>query len=333
MEKRLIFPMVLIFSLSLGFLPAEYAPSARAAQKEITIRVGDLTAAEIEVHFRMAMENKYFEQEGIRLETKYFLNGPTTMLAMASGEIDLCVSIGFIPMIQAASQGSDLKIITSMTKGQAPVVAAGNIKTFKDLNGKTIGTPGLGSYQNTMLSIAAKKYGISFKKIVHGKITDLPVFLEKGELDAFAGWEWLAADAVNRIKGVHYVLKQPVVEGAECNGIAAYGKFYRENPEAVKKFLRAYFKGVKYFNENQDKAAAYLAKSINKPEIVGKMALEGVILNKPEINVAHLKFQIEDGIESKRIKKEAIPNVDEFLAKFIDQRLAKEAAKEVGVGY
>ena len=48
-------------------------------------------------------------------------------------------------MLQAAAQGVDSKILLSMMKGSAPVVAGAHIKTFKDLDGKVVGTPGLGT--------------------------------------------------------------------------------------------------------------------------------------------------------------------------------------------
>lgn len=301
------------------------------SQKEVVVKVGDITAAELIVPFHVALEKGYFKEEGLKIERKIFTNGPNLMMAMSNGELDLCVATGFTPILQAASQGSDVKILSSMAKGNAPVVAGGHIKTFKDLDGKVVGSPGLGTIQNTMLSIAAQKHGIKFQKVVHGKITDLPVFLEKGEIDAFTGWEWPAADTVNRVKGAHYVLNMPVIENAESVAMGVNGKFYKENREVVKKFVRAYLKGVKYYNENKDEGQALMAKMINRPVEVAKMALGNIIVDKPEIDLPSVKFAVQDAIDTGKIKKEAVPNVDVFVNKYIDQSLVVELKKEIGL--
>lgn len=301
------------------------------SQKEITVRVGDITAAELIVPFHIALEKGYFKEEGLKIERKIFVNGPNVMMAMANGELDLCVATGYTPMLQAAAQGSDVKILASMGKGNAPVVAGAHIKTFKDLDGKVVGSPGLGTIQNTMLNIAAEKNGIKFKKVVHGKITDLPVFLEKGEIDAFTGWEWPAADTVNRVKGAHYVLKMPVIENAESVAMGVNGKFYSSNKEVVKKFMRAYLKGVKYFKDHKDEGSALMAKMINRPVDVAKMTLENVITDQPEIDIPSVKLAVQDAIDTGKIKKDAVPNVDEFIKKYVEQSLVLELKKEVGL--
>ncbi|MHB8156379.1 MAG: ABC transporter substrate-binding protein [Desulfocucumaceae bacterium] len=302
-----------------------------APVSEITVRVGDITAAELIVPFHIAIEKGFFKEEGLKIDRKIFVNGPGVMMAMANGELDFCVATGFTPILQAAAQGSDVKILASMGKGNAPVVAGAHIKTFKDLDGKVVGTPGLGTIQNTMLNIAAEKNGIKFKKVIHGKITDLPVFLEKGEIDAFTGWEWPAADTVSRVKGAHYVLKMPVIENAESVSMGVNGKFYKENPETAKKFMRAYLKGVKYYKEHKDEGVTILAKMINRPEDVAKMTLENVITDVPEIDMPSVKFAVEDALKTGKIKKEAVPDIDAFLSKIIDPTLVKELSKEVGL--
>ena len=229
--------LVVYLGLMMLFGSLVLARNGNTAEKVTKLTVGTTMGYESHFPYNLAVKNGYFEQEGINIEMKTFISGPQLMMSMANGEIDLNVITGFPPMLQAAAQGVDVKILLSTSKGSSPVVAGAHIKTFKDLDDKIIGTPGLGTLQNTLLSIAAKKYGIKFKKVIHGKVTDLAVFLEKGEIDAFTSWEFVAAETVYRVKGAHYVLKWPVIENAECSGMGAYGKFYRENPEVVKKFI------------------------------------------------------------------------------------------------
>ncbi len=326
--KKFIFCSGLIMMLFLSLIVFQNADAADKATKLI---VGTTMGNESMFPFHLALKNGYFDKEGLTLEMKTFVSGPSMMMSMANGELNVNIGTGYPGMLQAAAQGVDLKILLSMMKGSAPVVAGAQIKSFKDLNDKVVATPGVGTLQHTLLSLAAKKYGVKFKKIIHGKLTDLPIFLEKGEIDGFTCWEWVAADAVYRVKGAHYVLHWPVVENAECIAMGSYGKFYRENPEAVKRFMRAYLKGVKFAIENQKDMPATLSKMFDRPEAMLKMALENFTVVNPDINVPSVKLMVEDAIEGGRIKKDAISNIDAFLAKYIDQTLLKGLKSEVGL--
>ena len=325
MKKRMILFGLIAFGAGLM-----NSVDGMAAEK-IKLTLARMTATEILLPLDLALSKGYFDQEGITIEQKTFINGPTLMMAMANGELSLGAGVGFTPVLQAVSQGVDAMIVASDLKNNAPVVAGGHIKTFKDLDGKTVGTPGLGTIQNTMLGMAAEKYGIKFKKLLHGKITDLAVFLEKGEIDGLTGWEWIAADTVNRVKGAHYVLVHPVIEDAESCGTVFYGKVYRENPDVVKRYMRAWLKGVKYFNENRAEAMAFMTKAISRPGKVAEMALEAATINKPDVDFSSVKFAVQDAINTGKIKKEVIPDIDKFINKYIDQSVLKELKKEVGL--
>jgi NitT/TauT family transport system substrate-binding protein len=325
--KKSVFYLGLMILLMILVIPL----SGYTAEKVTKVIGGVTMSNETLFPYHLALKNGYFEKEGLTVELKTFINGPSVMMSMANGELDICVGIGFPPMLQAAAQGVDSKILLSMMKGSAPVVAGAHIKTFKDLDGKVVGTPGLGTTQNTLLSINAKEYGIKFKKILHGKITDLPVFLEKGEIDAFTSWEWVAAETVYRVKGAHYVLKWPVIKNSECIAMGAYGKFYNQNPDLVKKFMRAYLRGVKFYIENKKDMPAILGKMFNQREEVVRMAMENDVVEAPDINIPAVKLMAEDAIEAGRIKKEAVPDIDAFLKKYIDQSFLKELKEEVGL--
>jgi NitT/TauT family transport system substrate-binding protein len=314
---------LVIFWILFGFLASLMIAGNGMAAEKIKLTLARMTATEILLPLDLALNKGYFDQEGITLEQKTFINGPTLMMAMANGELSVGAGVGFTPVLQAVSQGADAMIVASDLKNNAPVVAGGHIKTFKDLDGKTMGTPGLGTIQ--------KKNGIKFKKLFHGKITDLAVFLEKGEIDGLTGWEWILADSVNRVKGAHYVLVHPVIKDAESCGTVFYGKIFRENPDVVKRYMRAWLKGVKYFNENRSEAMAFMTKAINRPGKVAEMALEAATVNKPDVDFSSVKFALQDAINTGKIKKEVIPDIDPFMNKYIDQNVLKELKKEIGL--
>lgn len=215
----------------------------------------------------------------------------------------------------------------SITKDNAPVVARKDIATFKDLDGKVVGTPGLGTIQNTMLSLAAEKEGIKFARLVHGKITDLVVFFQKGEIDGFTGWEWICADAVTNY-GAHYVLKKPVLPNAESCEVAVTGKLIKENPQAVEKFVRALYKAVRFIQENPSESVQIISKLTGKSEEVIKLAFTTCTVDKPEVDLPSLKFEVEDAIKTGKIRREAVPDVEQFLKSHMDMSFLEKVKSE-----
>jgi ABC-type nitrate/sulfonate/bicarbonate transport system substrate-binding protein len=332
-KKTWVLLIVILLMLGLGGCGSQEsnsnsAGSSNDSNSAATITVGDITGAELAyAPFHIALQKGFFEEEGLKIERRIFTNGPNMMMSVTNGELDVAMA-GSTPILQAAAQGADVKIIMSITKDNAPVVARKDIATFKDLDGKVVGTPGLGTIQNTMLSLAAEKEGIKFGRLVHGKITDLVVFFQKGEIDGFTGWEWIAADAVVNYDA-HYVIKKPVLPNAESCEIAVSSKFIQENPEAVKKVVRAYYKAMKFIQDNPEETIQIMSKLTNKSEEVIKLSLETTTVTKPEIDMPSMKFEVEDAINTGKIRKEAVPDVDEFINKYVDQSFLEKVKNEL----
>jgi hypothetical protein len=74
-----------------------------------------------------------------------------------------------------------------------------------------------------------------------------------------------------------------------------------------------------------------MTKAISRPEKVAEMALEAATVNKPDVDFKSVKFAVQDAINTGKIKKEVIPDIDLFINKYIDQNVLKELKKEVGL--
>ena len=91
-----------------------------------------------------------------------------------------------------------MRIVMSVTKGNAPIVGKKQYKSFKDLNGKKVGTPGIGTIHDAVLGYIQQSQGLKFEH-VPAKITDVAIMIQKGEVEAFIGWE--PASAAGRRAG------------------------------------------------------------------------------------------------------------------------------------
>ena len=297
-------------------------PWSALAQAKTAVRLGDILAADlVYVAPALAAEKGFFAEEGLDVKRSIYPNGPAVSQHMASGELDAGMAATFV-LLTAKAQGVDLKLVMSLTKDNAPLAVRKDIKTFKDLNGKKIGTPGLGTVHDINLNFVEKANGVTVKH-VYGKITDLLTYFEKGEIDGLVGWEPVVGEAVYRL-GAQYLAKS-MRPGSESQALAVTSKFAKEQPDAVYRLVRAYLKGIRSFEQNFDEAVAIVAKRMQKPPDLVRLAYPQVTVNKPWIERASTREALEIAIEQKKVRKEAVGDVAAFLEQTIDESFLKRA--------
>src|SRR5437867_9317996 len=143
-----------------------------------TVRLGDsVAAAGVYIARVLAMEKGCCAEEGLDVKRSVYANGPAVTQHMASGELDIGMAATFV-LVTAKAQGVDLTLVMSLDKDNAPLDVRKDIKTFADLNGKRIGTPGLGTVHDINLNYIEKTHNVTVKH-VYGKITDLLIYFEK----------------------------------------------------------------------------------------------------------------------------------------------------------
>lgn len=305
-------------------------PTADAQRKAVTLRVADGVGSELVYGpFWIAFHKGYFEEEGISIVRRTYAHGPAMLLGYNKGEVD-AVMAGLAPFLQAAAQGSDFVMVMSITKDNAPIVARPEIKTPRDLNGKSVGSPGLGTIQDLMLTLYEKKHDIKVQH-VYAKITDLVAMLEKGEVAAFTGWETVAATAVRAVKGAHYLAPRPVQPGAESLEVIVNRKLTQSSPETVVGFTRAILKGMRYYAKHEEEGLKFIAKVINTPEAleVVKVAKGQIGITDPYIHLQTAELIYQAGVETKKILPEKLPNFGEFVKRYVDYSYLKKAEESL----
>lgn len=301
------------------------------AAKPVTLRVGSQVGSELDyAPYWIAIEKGYFREEGIEIIPKRsYPNGPMTLLDFNKGDLD-AVLAGLAPYIQAGAQGSEFVMVMSITKNNAPIVARAEIKTPRDLHGKQVGTPGLATIQDTMLLLYEKEHGIKVQH-VYGKITDLIAMLEKGEIHAFCGWETVAAEAVLRVKGAHYLAPIPVIAGAESLEVIVSTKLAKQQPDVSLGFVRAILKGMRYYEKFEDEALQIIAKAIGTPQAleVAKLGKGQVKVTDPYVEMKSSKVIFDTAAEAKKIPLDKLPTLEAFTQRFLDYAFLKKAEESL----
>jgi NitT/TauT family transport system substrate-binding protein len=300
---------------------------AARAQAIDTLRLADQPGAEVDYAAVWVAEAMgYYEQERIKIDRRTYPNGPAALLDLPSGNLDAVMG-GLAPIMQFIAGGGQTVIVCSITKGNAPLVGRKQYKSYAELNGKKVGTPGLGTIHDAILFFIEKTQNLKFQR-VPGKITDISVMLDRGEVEAFIGWEPASAAAIAKSKDTHYIAQMPPIPNAESLEIVFQPKIAKENPELIVRFLRATVRGMRFIGANsKDRVAEIVAKKMNDPAAkpVALAALGSVILTEPKLDMPSTRLILQTISEQGKISKDLVKDVDAWVGKYLDYSFLDKA--------
>jgi NitT/TauT family transport system substrate-binding protein len=297
-----------------------------AAQSTKTVRLADQNGSEIDYAAVWVAElNGYYEQEGIRIDRKTYPNGPSALLDI--NNLD-AVLAAIVPFMQYMARGGDVRIVMSVTKGNAPIVGKKQYASVKDLNGKKVGTPGIGTIHDAVLGYIQQTMGIKYEH-VPAKITDVAVMIRKGEVEAFIGWEPASAAAIALAPDLlHYIQRLPPIPNSESLQLAFTPAYIKANPDTVSKFVQATLKGVEWIKSNgNEKTAELIARKMNDPKsyAVNLDALGSVDLTHPRLDMPSTRIWLTTIARQGKIPEELVKDVDAWVGKYLDYSFLDKA--------
>ena len=217
-----------------------------------------------------------FHQEGFEHET-LVLAGPVAAAALISGSVDFAGGGG--SAMRAAAGGAPVKGIFFQTdKVTFYLVTDGSIAKAADLKGKRIGVGGVGSSQDRLITTYVEQAGLSASDIT--RIA-------------------MGADASRRILAIKSgtinatMLDPGTVIYAEKEGLrtlaflgdlfpypfqafAASDRKLRENPEQVKRWLRAMVGALMFIRDNPEDAAEIALKRLRIGNVAKAALIDGI---------------------------------------------------------
>ncbi|PWK61304.1 ABC transporter substrate-binding protein [Aminobacter sp. AP02] len=142
-------------------------PSGALAQGKDTVSIATVSGIYAQTLTKLMINQGYLEQFG--LEAKYVpvADGSKIIGALLSGEVDVCMGSGFPQVLPAIEKGGKLKILATASNAVMSVIYSGNpeIKSIKDLEGRTIGIGSLGAMVHTYVVAMLRKEGIDEKNV------------------------------------------------------------------------------------------------------------------------------------------------------------------------
>jgi NitT/TauT family transport system substrate-binding protein len=182
--------------------------------------------------------------------------------ALAAGEVDINLHFAG-PLIVGLDAGDPVVILAASHIGCFELFGTDRVRTIRDLKGRTVAVPGLGSPPHVFLSIIASHVGLNPQKdikwIIRAPI-EATALLAESKIDAYLGFPPEPQEL--RAKKIGHVLVNSAVDRPWsqyfCCLVAGNRRFVQKHPVATKRATRAILKATDFCAVEPDRAAQFL---------------------------------------------------------------------------
>ena len=268
MKNKLIALLLTLFTLT-ALLAGCGGSAPKAPEKKAAVPLKEIKITYVKAPLNIpSIVDKYnqtivkgFEKDGAKVSFPEITSGAKQTEALAAGSLDIASCLGGTSAILAASNGADVKVVGIYSRAPKAfniMVKDPAIKTAADLKGKRVAGP-KGTILHQILAAALVKEKLTLKDVEFRSVGIPPAVnaLLSGETDAalVAGAEVLRAQRA----GARILANgEGLVNATIVVGVS--GKFLKEHPEAVKKFMALHQESIEFMKKNPDKAFEFTAK-------------------------------------------------------------------------
>jgi len=224
------------------------APALLAAERAM---IGTPSRGLFEFPVVVAMRKGFFGDEGLDAR-KIQMQPALGVKALLTGDVDYLLAWG--STLRAAVTGAPLKVVTGMASKPLHVfVVRSEIKSGKDLKGKTIGVDSFAGTVDYLARLTVRHFGLDPDKdvtiIVSGESPIRLAAVRAGAIDATAIDVAFAVKAEE--EGMRRLLNLADIIDLPLSGIGVTDKKLQTEREQVKKVVRATLRGTRFMKENR----------------------------------------------------------------------------------
>jgi NitT/TauT family transport system substrate-binding protein len=291
--------LAVAFAAALGLLAGcgGGGGGAAADNAPATVKVGVIPIADVAPLY-LGMTKGFFEQEKLTIEPQQFAGGAEILPAVQSGDLQIGFS-NTTSVLIAASKGLPVRIIAQGVQEGATepeswthlfVRGDSDIRSPKDLEGKTVAINTLQNINDVMTKAALEKQGVDVSTL---QFTEVPFpemnqALEGGDVDAIVVVEPFRTIAE---KNGYRDMLPTIFDVDPSLTVATYftmQPYIEQNQDVVERFVRAMNNSLTYAADHPDDVRAALGSYTKIPaDLIGQVRLPqwGTDLNQPSIEL------------------------------------------------
>jgi len=238
---------------------ALFAATGAGAQE---IAVGTIGASS-DSPFFIADKRGYFKDEGLTVKFIRFDSAAKAMAPLGTGELLVASGATSAALYNAVKRGVPLKIVADKAKNppgfgfESLLVRKdleGKIKTLADFKGRKIAISAAGNSEDFLVDYALHKAGMTIHDVE-------PVYLgfpqhiaafTNGGIDVSLTVEPSISSILKAEKAVRFLGVDEFYPQFETAVVFYSEKFIKERPEDAKKFMRAFLRGARDYNDALD---------------------------------------------------------------------------------
>ncbi len=234
------------------------SPGAQAQELAVGI-----IGASSDSPFFIADKRGYFKDEGLTVKFIRFDSAAKAMAPLGTGELAVASGATSAALYNAVKRGVPLRIVADKASNppgygfEALLVRKdleGTIKTAADLKGRKIAISAAGNSEDFLVDYAMRKAGLTIKDVdpvYLGFPQHIAAFTNKG-IDASLSVEPSISSILKADKAARFLGVDQLYPNFETAVVFYSEKFVKERPEDAKKFMRAFLRGARDYNDALD---------------------------------------------------------------------------------
>ncbi|SRR5712691_6993032 len=259
MQSRRRFLATLSSAGAAGLIAAPSSVAQDARLETTTIRLVKIAGICVAPHY---VAEELLKSEGFT-DVQYVEFETNPYPAFVAGKVD--ISMAFVaPFIVALDANAPIVLLGGVHVGCFELFGTQRIKTIRDLNGKTVAVPELGSAHHVFLASMVAHVGLDPNrdiKFVTHPVSDSARLLAEEKVDALMGFPPVPQEL--REKKIGHVIVNSGLDRPWsqyfCCIVAAQQEFIRKHPVATKRALRAILKATQFCAAEPERAARLVA--------------------------------------------------------------------------
>lgn len=314
MRSKLVLTAVVV-----GFLALTVAGYGAEAPK---VRIAYASRSSSALPQYMALQKGFFKEQGLDVEIIQ-MNPRLGAAAVTSGEVAFATP--FTSVFRGALQGLPIKLaFVHIKKGPYFLMVRPEIKEVQQLRGKKLGVATIKGTDQLVAEEMLQAKGFNISQIQSVAIGDGPVRMQaliSGAVESVC----LAPphDLMLRKMGYNAILGPPEV-GLPSAGMLTSDKLLKENPQLVRRTLKALLRAHQHILENRQDSLQTLIKWLPQPLDIAEHSYDAELKTGLNRDGTMTDAEINAIIERLGDKKRPLDEVRDFS-------FARDAFKELGL--